>query len=275
MPAKLSVIIPTYNEERVLGDCLESITKQNYTPVEIIIVDDGSTDSTREVIQQYQVKFLSQSHLGPGPARNLGAEHASGRILVFVDSDMTFEPDFLEKLTLPIIKGQAIGTFSRDEIVSNWDNVWSRCWNYNNLNRTPNRVRDNPHDSQDYRAILASEFKRVGGFSFTGYTDSRTLVNKLNTRPHLAPGAKYYHRNPSSLIEVFHQSVWIGRRQTRFGLLGQLFNLLRSSPPVSLFGGIVIGFRYHEIRFPVFKIIYDLGFSWGIISNILWHQTAR
>src|SRR4030043_470501 len=132
----VAVVIPVYNEEKVIRNCLQSLQKQNYTPVEIIVVDDGSTDKTLKIIGNWKLEIgnlilLKQNHLGPGPARNLGASKAKGEILVFVDADMTFDKDFIRDLVKPILEGKTIGTFSKNEMVSNKDNPWSICWNIN------------------------------------------------------------------------------------------------------------------------------------------------
>lgn len=128
---KLSVIISTYNEEFTIKDCLASLKAQSYSDFEIIVVDDGSMDSTLKLLKESGVLFLRQNHQGPGAARNLGAKNAKGEILVFVDADMTFDRNFLKNLTKPILNEKAKGTFSKYEYVSNWENIWARCWNIN------------------------------------------------------------------------------------------------------------------------------------------------
>ena len=93
---EVSVIIPAYNEEQYIGACLESLLNQTHPSYEAIVVDDGSTDRTVEVIRSFNgVRLLRQDHSGPGGAYNLGAQHARGDILVFVDAGMTFVPDFI------------------------------------------------------------------------------------------------------------------------------------------------------------------------------------
>src|SRR3989304_4442751 len=133
---KISIIIPTYNEEDEIVECLESLGKQTYGDFEIIVVDDGSVDKTLSVLSKLKVKIeelkvFQQSHKGPGAARNLGAKHAKGEILVFIDADMTFDPNFLQELIEPILYAKAKGTFSKNEYVSNWRNRWARCCNIN------------------------------------------------------------------------------------------------------------------------------------------------
>src|SRR5260221_8684035 len=99
---KISVIIPTYNEEKVIGECLSSLQKQTEKNFEVVIVDDGSTDSTISELsnrsKNLRIKILEQKHQGPAMARNLGVKNAQGEILVFLDADMTFDSNFLRKL---------------------------------------------------------------------------------------------------------------------------------------------------------------------------------
>src|SRR3990167_165993 len=108
MKPQISIIIPAYNEAKYIGTCLSSLQGQNLKTKEIIVVDDGSTDDTLKVVNS--LKILHQNHRGAGAARNLGAKHAIGDILVFVDADMEFSPQFLEHLTLPIRQGESRGT---------------------------------------------------------------------------------------------------------------------------------------------------------------------
>ena len=92
-----SIIIPIYNIENYIGECIESVLCQTFTDFELILVDDGSTDRSLEVIKQYQKKdnriiVIHQENAGPGSARNAGIKRASGEYMVFFDGD-----DFLVK----------------------------------------------------------------------------------------------------------------------------------------------------------------------------------
>jgi glycosyltransferase involved in cell wall biosynthesis len=102
----ISVVIPTYNEEKDIPECLSSLAKQSYKNKEVIIVDDGSTDKTLEVIKKFKPRVIKGQHKGPGFSRNLGSKKAKGSILIFVDADMTFDKDYLKNLVLPIIKNR-------------------------------------------------------------------------------------------------------------------------------------------------------------------------
>ena len=107
MKDKISIIIPAYNVEEYLEKCLESIISQNFDKVEIIIVDDGSTDKSLQIAKEYQKKYpektrvISQENKGQGGARNTGI------YLLFVDSDDTIKSGMLETLYTEMEKSNA------------------------------------------------------------------------------------------------------------------------------------------------------------------------
>jgi glycosyltransferase involved in cell wall biosynthesis len=95
----VSVIIPTYNHAPFLPEALESVFAQTCSPLEAIVVDDGSTDKTAEVLRMYEgrVRVLRQPNRGVAAARNAGAAAASGELLAFLDADDTWLPAKLER----------------------------------------------------------------------------------------------------------------------------------------------------------------------------------
>lgn len=100
---KVSVVVPLYNNEQYIGRCIDSLLAQDYNNYEIIIVDDGSTDSSFETAQQFQsekVKIFSKVNGGPSFARNFGISKCSGdsEYLFFVDSDDTVAPNYISSM---------------------------------------------------------------------------------------------------------------------------------------------------------------------------------
>ena len=86
----VSVIIPVYNYDRYLGEAIESVLSQTYRRLEVIVVDDGSTDQSGEVARSFDgrgVRYCHQDHAGIGPARNSGVELAQGEFIAFLDAD--------------------------------------------------------------------------------------------------------------------------------------------------------------------------------------------
>ena len=95
----VSVVIPTYNRARLVQEAVASVLAQSYRPLELIVVDDGSTDATGAALAgRPEVRVLSQPHTGmPGQARNAGARLARGEYLAFLDSDDLWQPPKLER----------------------------------------------------------------------------------------------------------------------------------------------------------------------------------
>ena len=99
----VSVVVPVYNVDRYLKNCLDSIIEQTYKNIEIIIIDDGSTDNSNEICQHYalndkRIMLIRQENRGLGPSRNLGIEYARGEYIAFIDSDDWWEKSTVEKL---------------------------------------------------------------------------------------------------------------------------------------------------------------------------------
>ena len=100
---KVSVIIPIYNTEEYLKECLDSVISQTLTDIEIICIDDGSTDGSLNILKEYalndnRIKILKQKNKGAGAARNLGIKNATGEFVNFFDSDDYMKPEMLKEL---------------------------------------------------------------------------------------------------------------------------------------------------------------------------------
>jgi len=97
---KISVIIPAYQNSKELPKCFESIFVQTLKPFEIIVVNDGSTDNTAEVLARYKdrIKIINQENNGANAARNRGFDESSGDFVIFCDADIIMRPDCLEKM---------------------------------------------------------------------------------------------------------------------------------------------------------------------------------
>ena len=92
---KFSIIVPAYNVEKYIKRCLDSIFSQSYQDYEVIVINDGSTDSTLQIINNYNVKLINQVNSGLSVARNNGVNAAQGEYIIFVDSDDYIEKDLL------------------------------------------------------------------------------------------------------------------------------------------------------------------------------------
>lgn len=137
---KISIIVPCYNSEKYLHRCIESIINQTYKNIEIILINDGSTDKTLEILEEFQRKddrilIINKANSGVSDSRNIGIDRASGRYIMFVDAD-----DFLEINAVQILydcskKNKADVVRARYKRIEN-NNIVSECDidKYNNFN---------------------------------------------------------------------------------------------------------------------------------------------
>ncbi|MEB3189382.1 MAG: glycosyltransferase [Snowella sp.] len=118
--ASISVIIPNFNREKLVGETIQNMLDQSLAPSEVIVVDDGSTDNSIEVIKAFgdRVRLIQQENQGPGAARNAGLKVATGKYIQFMDSDDLASLNKLE------IQAQALNQYQADMVYSPWTKVY-------------------------------------------------------------------------------------------------------------------------------------------------------
>lgn len=280
---EVSVIIPVYNEENYIEKCLSSLLSQTYKNLEIIVVDDGSTDNTVKIIKSFKkVSLLKGEHKGPGFSRNLGAKQAKGKILVFVDADMTFEKDYIKNLISPMLENSSvIGTTHDYEVATNTHKPSSLLWG---------RIRVSPehaHEVKIFRAIRRSNFLDMGGFDPKyGYADDQTFYYKYNITPNVAKGTTCFHRNPETIKETYKQAIWIGRSwKRRFPILKiPILNWIAFlvigilTIPKIILKSIAskIAFKSISLRFIVkFYSVKFYGYLVGLYTSLLFDEVRK
>lgn len=127
---KISFIVPIYNVKRYLDETIQSILNQEYSNIEIILINDGSTDGSDEICEKYRniderVRYFSQENKGVSAARNVGIEHASGEWLCFVDGDDFIEKDLCTSLNPYLSEDNDICFFSYNDFIR--DEKKSHC----------------------------------------------------------------------------------------------------------------------------------------------------
>lgn len=119
MQPKVSIIIPVYNIETYLRQCLDSVCSQTLEQIQILVIDDGSTDGSAAICQEYaarypdKLEYYHKENGGSASARNMGLDHAVGEYIGFIDSDDWVEPDMYEKLYRTAVEQDADMVFCR------------------------------------------------------------------------------------------------------------------------------------------------------------------
>lgn len=121
MAAKLSIIVPLYNKEKYIAKCLDSILVQADENIDLIVVNDGSSDNSRVIVEEYQKKFvclnlIDKKNEGLPAARNTGLKHAKGDYVLHIDSDDWIEDGYIQSIQKEIKKNPGVDVFVYDYI---------------------------------------------------------------------------------------------------------------------------------------------------------------
>lgn len=235
----VSVIVPAYNEAVVITNCVESILRSRYLLLEVLLVDDGSTDSTAEIMaglaaQYDRVRFLSQANAGKGAALNTGIAAAQGEILMFVDADGIFAPDTLIHM-LEGFDHPKIGAVCGDDRPVNLNRIQTMMLAVLShvgtglVRRALSLTHCLPIVSGNIGAFRADLVRSVGGFHEDTLGEDLELtwrVYAAGYRVRFQPKALVYAESPSTIGGLWRQRVrWSrGLLQTlrlHLGMLGR------------------------------------------------------
>jgi glycosyltransferase involved in cell wall biosynthesis len=162
---KVSVILPIYNAAKYLHQCMDSILSQTLKEIEILCVNDGSTDDSLAILQQYakkdaRIRILTQKNAGAGAARNTGLRYAKGEYLSFLDADDFFEPEMLELAYQKAKEGDArIVVFGSDQ-------YWDDLGEFKNVSWTIRKHALPPYRPMNYRTFTDNVFKVFVGWTW-------------------------------------------------------------------------------------------------------------
>jgi GT2 family glycosyltransferase len=106
---RISVVVCSHNGERTIRDCLEGLLRLHYPNFEVIVVDDGSTDSTADIVQEYDFRQITTENLGLSNARNIGIQAANGEIIAYLDDDARPDPHWLTYLAATFLSTEHAG----------------------------------------------------------------------------------------------------------------------------------------------------------------------
>ncbi|MFH1593605.1 MAG: glycosyltransferase [Candidatus Omnitrophota bacterium] len=201
----VSIIVPVHNEEAHIADCINSILRVDYPKenYEVLVVDNGSTDRSAQIAKGFPVRLLEESRKGQAYARNLGAEHAKGEILAFLDADTVVDRGWLSHLVSNFSNSRvgAAGGASyplKETVISQYLN-WSLFERYPAFTKKHFRNGALPTSNLAIRKILFDDIK---GFQMEGFEDRDPgdkdicyRILKSGFKIIYDPGAKIQHKH--------------------------------------------------------------------------------
>ncbi len=210
----VSIVIPTFNESKYIEKCLQSINSQSYTNFEIILVDNGSTDATVKIAQQYVDKIVESPEGNIAELRNKGAAVAKGEILGFIDADCLAHPNWLNNMLMTMKGKTAVcGCYCTPPDEANWvEKAWYSI--------KPRGIRKVNFLGTANLFFLRSVFTQLGGFDTCLSTgEDYDICQRAKSMGYAVISndkIKVIHlRGPKSLIKRFQKEIWYGHEMLR------------------------------------------------------------
>lgn len=227
----ISIIIPVYNAEAYLNPCLNSIVNQTYSEIEIILIDDGSTDKSGEICDSYslvnsKVRVIHMANQGVSAARNIGIKQAKGKYIAFVDSDDWVEPNFIECLIYNMKKSNA--DLSIVDLVYEYSNEdEGQSTNISRLD-----VKEISSDGIWFELLYSS---KIGGFLCNKLFKKQFITRLLDESLHYCEDFVFtaeYCKNIEKAVctdaKLYHYRQGQGNASSNFTYNSKIFTLLNS-----------------------------------------------
>ncbi len=216
---KYSIIVPVYNRPDEVDELLQSLTGQTLKDMEVIIVEDGSTNPCESVVHKYagklQLRYYTKENSGPGPTRNLAAEHSQGEYLIFLDSDCVLPPDFLKEVEAELNRQECDAWGGPDRAHEGFTPV-QKAISYSMTSfittggiRGGKKQMDKKFYPRSFNlGIRRSLFRQLGGFSSMRFGEDIDLslrIYKSGASCRLFPEAWVWHKRRTDFKKFFKQ----------------------------------------------------------------------
>lgn len=277
---EISVIIPVYNAEETLRQCLESVLGQTRRNYEVIIADNNSTDGTKDIVQEFKyknrkIKYVFESERGRGSARNAGIRIAAGEVIAMIDADCVTPSNWLDELVGPIISGEETAVMGSDRDII--ENYWTRNVQKANqkfMERNTAGEYISHIDTKNF-AIRASVIKDLlfdpGLYSFIDYDLFLRVKDSIKIRymPDVKVG-HYHKRSFREVVEVnFRRAYWTAKIYKKHGSRSRRDPMTQS---ISLYNLLTFPFwmLLQFIKKPVSEAYFTLVSEISWRAGLLW-----
>ena len=216
---KYSIIVPVYNRPDEVDELLQSLTEQSFKDMEVIIVEDGSSQPCENVVHRYASKlplrYYTKENSGPGQTRNFGAEHSQGEFLIFLDSDCVLPPDFLKEVDAELGRKECDAWGGPDRAHESFTPV-QKAISYSMTSfittggiRGGKKQMDKKFYPRSFNmGIRRSLYRQLGGFSSMRFGEDIDLslrIYKSEASCRLFPEAWVWHKRRTDFKKFFKQ----------------------------------------------------------------------
>lgn len=281
---KISVIVPVFNSEKTIRRCIDSIFNQSYENFEIIIVNDGSTDKTKKILNEYnddRIIIINQKNFGTGVARNNGVLKSSGKYICFIDSDDEIKSNFLEELYNAIIYYNA--DISCSEVVDSNKHIeiLNKVESFNKLLDLPETI-----SMSVCRKLFKKNVLENISFDVSNHYEDVAYVMKVFLNANgvvVIPSSLYiYHQQEGSRSQLYYGNERIQSCLECFDIIKKDYPMLYSKyiaytlfNSLGVFNKMVVLDRYEQ---EVIDYIYDMvsnNFKHVIISHYPFYKKIQ
>ena len=216
---KYSIIVPVYNRPDEVDELLQSLTQQTFRDMEVVIVEDGSSQPCESVVHKYagklQLRYYTKENSGPGPTRNYAAEHSQGDFLIFLDSDCVLPPNFLQAVEEELNRKECDAWGGPDRAHESFTSV-QKAISYSMTSflttggiRGGKKQMDKKFYPRSFNmGIRRSLYRQLGGFSSMRFGEDIDLslrIYKSGASCRLFPEAWVWHKRRTDFKKFFKQ----------------------------------------------------------------------
>lgn len=224
MEIKFSIIVPVFNRPQEINELLLSLTKQTYKSFEVVVVEDGSIETCRHIVENYEsgltIKYFYKENSGQGFSRNFGFEKAEGNYLIVFDSDCIIPQDYLQIVKNAIVNNGLDAYGGPDKAHPSFNNLqkaisYSMTSFFTTGGIRGKKKHAGPFHPRSFNMGISKEvYKRTGGYIITRMGEDIEFsirISRLGFKTELVENAYVYHKRRTNLIQFFKQVHFFGR----------------------------------------------------------------